>query len=186
MIRIDESVPSGLLFVSEYFQGIRSLKSVLAMSHLHNALHFSRSALPYETQLQLHVDHGQFVKAMRRYYPSVYSGLCGIVTELLESRLWITRVSGRSFDGILLAVFDPQISRWTPCFACATMLHDANPLSLYSHSHRHFSRPPSADTECCRTAVGLQCGFGAGIIQNQQWPHQPPRHGAKDWALIDD
>lgn len=80
-IRIDESVLSGLLLVSEYFQGIRSLKSVLAMSHLHNALHFSRSALPSETQLQLHVDYGQFVKAMSgKLLPTE-------VRELLAERL---------------------------------------------------------------------------------------------------
>jgi hypothetical protein len=63
-INIEESVLSGLLLVSEYFQGIRSLKTVLAMSHVNNARHFSRSALPSETQLQLHVDYREFVKAM--------------------------------------------------------------------------------------------------------------------------
>ena len=63
-LNVDERVLSGLLLVSEYFQGIRSLKSVVAMSHLNNARHFSRSALPSETQLQLHVDYREFVKAM--------------------------------------------------------------------------------------------------------------------------
>ncbi|KAI0870019.1 hypothetical protein GGS24DRAFT_126394 [Hypoxylon argillaceum] len=63
-ISIDERVLNGLLLVSEYFQGIRSLKSILTMSRLNDARHFSRSALPSETQLQLHVDHAEFMKAM--------------------------------------------------------------------------------------------------------------------------
>jgi hypothetical protein len=80
-INIDDGVLSGLLLVSEYFQGIRSLKSVLAMSRLNNAQHFSRSALPSEPQLQLHVDYGEFTKAV--------SGklLPNEVRELLAERL---------------------------------------------------------------------------------------------------
>lgn len=63
-MNIDESVLSGLLLVSEYTQGIRSLTSILSMSRLNNATNFSRSALPSETQLRLHVDYGEFRKAM--------------------------------------------------------------------------------------------------------------------------
>ncbi|KAK4233673.1 hypothetical protein C8A03DRAFT_38604 [Achaetomium macrosporum] len=63
-INIDEMVLRGLLLVPEYSRGIRSLESVLAMSRLNHARHFSRSALPSKSQLQLHVDYGEFKKAM--------------------------------------------------------------------------------------------------------------------------
>lgn len=63
-INIDETVLRGLLLVPEYSQGIRSLEAVLTMSHLNHARHFSRSALPSESQLQLHVDYDEFRRAM--------------------------------------------------------------------------------------------------------------------------
>ncbi|KAF2099788.1 hypothetical protein NA57DRAFT_14346, partial [Rhizodiscina lignyota] len=80
-INIDESVLSGLLLVSEYLQGIRSLKAILSMSRLNNAKYFSRSALPSETQLQLHVEYREFTRAMSgRFLPSE-------VREMLAERL---------------------------------------------------------------------------------------------------
>lgn len=63
-INIDEGVLNGLLLVPKYLQGIRSLKAILAMSHLNNAHYFPRSALPSETELRLHVNHDEFMQVM--------------------------------------------------------------------------------------------------------------------------
>lgn len=63
-INIDESVLNGLLLVPTYRQGIRSLKSIIAMSRLNGRHNFERSALPPQSQLDLHVDYGTFTKYM--------------------------------------------------------------------------------------------------------------------------
>ncbi|KAJ5796876.1 uncharacterized protein N7518_005416 [Penicillium psychrosexuale] len=61
-INIDESVLNALLLVPTYRHGIRSLKSIIAMSHLNGRYHFDRSALPPQTQLDLHVDYKIFTQ----------------------------------------------------------------------------------------------------------------------------
>ncbi|KAJ5636381.1 uncharacterized protein N7484_009694 [Penicillium longicatenatum] len=61
-INIDDSVLNGLLLVPTYRHGILSLKSIIAMSHLNGRYHFDRSALPPQTQLDLHVDYKIFTQ----------------------------------------------------------------------------------------------------------------------------
>ncbi|KAK6504084.1 hypothetical protein TWF506_002297 [Arthrobotrys conoides] len=61
-ISIDESVLDGLLLVPSYKQGIRSLKSIIAMSRLNGAHQFERSALPPAGQLDLHVNSDEFLR----------------------------------------------------------------------------------------------------------------------------
>ena len=63
-ISINESVLNGLLLVPVYRHGIRSLKSIIAMSRLNGHRHFERAALPPPAQLDLHVDHHTFTKYM--------------------------------------------------------------------------------------------------------------------------
>jgi hypothetical protein len=63
-ISIDERVMNGLLLVPSYRQGIRSLKSIVAMSRLNNHRHFERAALPPQAQLNLHVDYHAFMRHM--------------------------------------------------------------------------------------------------------------------------
>ncbi|OCL03572.1 hypothetical protein AOQ84DRAFT_143720 [Glonium stellatum] len=64
-MNIDESVLNGLLLTPYYRQGIRSLRSIIAMSRLNNRRHFERAALPPQAQLDLHVDYNTFMKYMR-------------------------------------------------------------------------------------------------------------------------
>ncbi|KAL4971311.1 hypothetical protein BDW66DRAFT_30574 [Aspergillus desertorum] len=59
---IDDCVLNSLLLVPTYRQGIRSLKSILAMSHLNGRCHFDCSALPPGMQLNLHVDYKTFTQ----------------------------------------------------------------------------------------------------------------------------
>ncbi|RVD82802.1 uncharacterized protein DFL_007213 [Arthrobotrys flagrans] len=59
---IDESVLDGLLLVPSYRQGIRSLKSIVAMSRLNGAHQFERAALPPAGQLDLHVNSDEFLR----------------------------------------------------------------------------------------------------------------------------
>ncbi|KAK6533054.1 hypothetical protein TWF281_007214 [Arthrobotrys megalospora] len=61
-ILIDESVLDGLLLVPSYRQGIRSLKSIIAMSRLNGARQFERAALPPTGQLDLHVNSEDFLR----------------------------------------------------------------------------------------------------------------------------
>ena len=56
VLGIDPGVLSGLLNVSRYKHGARSMESVLAMSQLSGKTRFERSCLPPEAQLGLHVD----------------------------------------------------------------------------------------------------------------------------------
>ncbi|KAK6342758.1 hypothetical protein TWF718_008146 [Orbilia javanica] len=61
-ISIDESVLDGLLLTPSYRQGIRSLKSIIAMSRLNGARQFERAALPPAGQLDLHVSSSDFLR----------------------------------------------------------------------------------------------------------------------------
>ncbi|MCA9032475.1 MAG: ATP-binding protein, partial [Planctomycetaceae bacterium] len=54
-LAISESVLHGLLRVSEYRHGVRSLESVLTMSQLAGAAYFGISQLPPKEQLEMHV-----------------------------------------------------------------------------------------------------------------------------------
>ncbi|KAK6541117.1 hypothetical protein TWF694_008490 [Orbilia ellipsospora] len=61
-LSIDESVLDGLLLIPSYRQGIRSLKSIIAMSRLDGRKSFERAALPPVDQLGLHVDQKLFMR----------------------------------------------------------------------------------------------------------------------------
>ncbi|KAF2185714.1 hypothetical protein K469DRAFT_631583 [Zopfia rhizophila CBS 207.26] len=61
-ISIDESVLDGLLMIPTFQHGLRSLKSIIAMSKLTGKRHFERAALPPEKQLSLHLDYDLFTK----------------------------------------------------------------------------------------------------------------------------
>ncbi|RHZ65258.1 hypothetical protein CDV55_107353 [Aspergillus turcosus] len=59
---IDDSVLNALLLVPTYRHGIRSLESIIDMSHLNGRYYFDRSALPPQMQLDLHVDYKTFIQ----------------------------------------------------------------------------------------------------------------------------
>lgn len=61
-IKIDDGVLNALLLVPTYRHGIRSLSSIIAMSHLNGRSQFDRSALPPQTQLDIHVDYKTFTQ----------------------------------------------------------------------------------------------------------------------------
>jgi hypothetical protein len=61
-ISIDDGVLNALLLVPTYRHGMQSLKSIIAMSHLNGRHHFDRSALPPQTQLDLHVEYKTFIQ----------------------------------------------------------------------------------------------------------------------------
>ena len=64
-ISIDESVLDGLLMIPTYRHGLRSLKSIIAMSKVTNSRHFERAALPPKAQLGLHLDYPTFMKYLQ-------------------------------------------------------------------------------------------------------------------------
>ncbi|KAH7144416.1 hypothetical protein B0J13DRAFT_555149 [Dactylonectria estremocensis] len=61
-IRIDESVLNSLLLVPSYRHGIRSLKTIIAMSRVDGHRSFQRAALPPPVQLDIHVDYTEFTQ----------------------------------------------------------------------------------------------------------------------------
>ncbi|KAH8670088.1 hypothetical protein BGZ61DRAFT_460542 [Ilyonectria robusta] len=63
-IRINESVLNSLLLVPTYRQGIRSLKTIMAMSRVDGHRSFERAALPPPAQLDMHVDYAEFTLHM--------------------------------------------------------------------------------------------------------------------------
>ncbi|KAF7551217.1 hypothetical protein G7Z17_g5170 [Cylindrodendrum hubeiense] len=60
-IGIDDSVLNSLLLVPTYRQGIRSLKTIIAMSRVDGHRSFERAALPPPAQLDIHVDYTDFI-----------------------------------------------------------------------------------------------------------------------------
>ena len=66
-ISIDESVLDGLLMVPTFRHGLRSLKSIIAMSKVTNRRHFERAALPPKAQLSLHLDYADFMGCLHCY-----------------------------------------------------------------------------------------------------------------------
>ncbi|KPM38527.1 hypothetical protein AK830_g8045 [Neonectria ditissima] len=63
-ISIDESILNGLLLVPTYRHGIRSLKTIIAMSRVDGRRSFERAALPPPAQLDAHVDYAEFTLHM--------------------------------------------------------------------------------------------------------------------------
>jgi hypothetical protein len=63
-LKIDDGVLTGLLLVPSYRQGIRSIRSIIAMSRLGGRQSFELAALPPRTQLNIHVDHDEFLRHM--------------------------------------------------------------------------------------------------------------------------
>jgi len=88
-ISIDESVLDGLLMIPTYRHGLRSLKSIIAMSKVTGKHHFERAALPPEEQLGLHLDFPTFM----RY--SQYNTLSDDLRETVSQGLHETYVKCR-------------------------------------------------------------------------------------------
>lgn len=61
LLQIDPGILRAFLQIDKYLHGARSMEAIVAMSRLGNATHFSRSYLPPETQLRLHVDPQAFI-----------------------------------------------------------------------------------------------------------------------------
>lgn len=81
MIDIDDEVLNSLLLAPHYRQGIRSLKSILALSRLNGCRSFERAALPPPSQLDIHVGYKDF-KLCRHGPP-----LPGSIRERVAERL---------------------------------------------------------------------------------------------------
>jgi hypothetical protein len=60
-LSIDNGVLRALLETEKYKHGVRSMESVIAMSLTEGKTHYERSALPSQTQLNLHVDAEEFL-----------------------------------------------------------------------------------------------------------------------------
>ncbi len=60
-LQIDNGILRAFLQIDKYLHGSRSMESIISMSRLGNATHFSRSSLPPEEQLSLHVDPKAFI-----------------------------------------------------------------------------------------------------------------------------
>ena len=65
-LNMDDGVLTGLLLVPRYHRGLWSLRSIIAMSRLDGRRYFELAALPPRTQLNIHVDHDEFVRHMSR------------------------------------------------------------------------------------------------------------------------
>ncbi|GIK01957.1 hypothetical protein Aspvir_005998 [Aspergillus viridinutans] len=62
---IDDAVLTGLLRVSRFHHGARSMKAILDMSRLSGKEKFERASLPSDDQLSLHVDPQNFLQWVR-------------------------------------------------------------------------------------------------------------------------
>lgn len=62
---IDDAVLNGILRVSRFKHGARSLRAILQMSRISGREKFERAALPSDAQLRLHVDPGDFLQWIR-------------------------------------------------------------------------------------------------------------------------
>ncbi len=60
-LRIDNGILRAFLQINNCLHGARSMESIVAMSRLENRSYFSRSNLPPEKQLRLHVDPQAFI-----------------------------------------------------------------------------------------------------------------------------
>jgi hypothetical protein len=69
-LQVDPGVLRAFLEVPTYRHGARSMESIVAMSTLHGASRFERSALPAPDQLDAHVDATQFMELVERYVPA--------------------------------------------------------------------------------------------------------------------
>jgi hypothetical protein len=65
-LRIDTGILRTFLQIDKYLHGARSMESIVAMSRLENRSHFSRSNLPPEKQLRLHVDPIKFIELLHQ------------------------------------------------------------------------------------------------------------------------
>jgi RyR domain len=68
-LAIDPGVLRAFLEVRSYRHGARSLETIVAMSTLHGASRYERSALPAADQLDAHVDAEEFLSIVDRYIP---------------------------------------------------------------------------------------------------------------------
>ncbi|MFI0217304.1 AAA family ATPase [Streptomyces lydicus] len=64
--RIDPDVLNAFLSVPKFHHGVRSMRAIVVNSSLSGEYYYGRSALPNETQLDLHVNAVRFYKAMER------------------------------------------------------------------------------------------------------------------------
>ena len=68
-LTIDPGVLRAFLEVRSYRHGARSMETITAMSTLHGASRYERSALPAADQLDAHVDAREFLSIVDRYIP---------------------------------------------------------------------------------------------------------------------
>ncbi|KIW29917.1 uncharacterized protein PV07_05702 [Cladophialophora immunda] len=80
-VSIDQSVLDGLLLIPTYRHGLRSLKSIIALSKVTGKRHFERAALPPEAQLCLHLDYPTFMECSR------YNRMPDELTEFISEKL---------------------------------------------------------------------------------------------------
>jgi hypothetical protein len=66
ILNIDRGVLRALLKIEKYKHGARSIESLLAMSQLTGKTAFERSCLPFESQLDLHVDGKKFLSLVQQ------------------------------------------------------------------------------------------------------------------------
>jgi hypothetical protein len=59
---VDPGVLRAFLLVPSYRHGVRSMEALLEMSMLAGKQHFSRSALPAQDQIEMHVDSNEFLR----------------------------------------------------------------------------------------------------------------------------
>lgn len=65
-LKIDRGVLRAFLHISHYTHGIRSMETILTMSQLSGKNRFSRSSLPSESQLDLHVSGQEFLSLVQK------------------------------------------------------------------------------------------------------------------------
>jgi len=90
---IDPGVLHGLLHVSKYHHGARSMESVLAMSLLAGKGRFERSCLPAEDQLDVHVNGRAFLSLVQQVE------LTGELLETLAAAAHQVYCDGKKRDG---------------------------------------------------------------------------------------
>jgi hypothetical protein len=110
-ISIDQSVLDGLLLIPTYRHGLRSLKSIIALSKVTGKRHFERAALPSEVQLGLHLDYPTFMEYSR--YNTLSDDLRESISEKLHNvYVGIRKRMARTDEEKQALKSDPSLVAW--------------------------------------------------------------------------
>jgi hypothetical protein len=97
ILNIDKGVLNAFLWIDYYRHGARSVESIILMSKLWGVNHFTRSCLPPDEQLDLHVDSKRFIMLVQQY--ELHGELLDQIVEAYQKIFFKGNDSTNSADG---------------------------------------------------------------------------------------